>query len=101
MWEGERLVEVLAGPATFDVPSPASGVWPRSVAGKDDRVEAGFVLGPVATADLAADGSRTDLESAIAGKNRCSVALYDMTTLYATSAGTILLSGAGRTGTFS
>ena len=25
VWEGERLVEVLVGPATFDVPSPVSG----------------------------------------------------------------------------
>ena len=25
VWEGERLVEVLVGPATFDVPAPATG----------------------------------------------------------------------------
>ena len=25
VWEGERLVEVLVGPATFDVPSPVTG----------------------------------------------------------------------------
>src|SRR6185312_12518554 len=26
VWEGERLVEILAGPATFDVPAPADGL---------------------------------------------------------------------------
>jgi pyruvate/2-oxoglutarate dehydrogenase complex dihydrolipoamide acyltransferase (E2) component len=49
VWEGERLVEVLVGPATFDVPSPATGRLARIRRLPDDRVEAGSVLGLVAT----------------------------------------------------
>jgi len=48
VWEGERLVEVLVGPATFDVPSPATGRLARIHRLEDDRVEAGSVLGLVA-----------------------------------------------------
>ena len=51
VWEGERLVEVLAGPATFDVPAPASGRLARIHGREDDRVEPGFVLGLIATMD--------------------------------------------------
>ena len=29
VWEGERLVEVLAGPATFDVPAPVTNITLR------------------------------------------------------------------------
>jgi pyruvate/2-oxoglutarate dehydrogenase complex dihydrolipoamide acyltransferase (E2) component len=48
VWEGERLVEVVVGPATFDVPSPATGRLARIHRLPDDRVEAGSVLGLVA-----------------------------------------------------
>jgi pyruvate/2-oxoglutarate dehydrogenase complex dihydrolipoamide acyltransferase (E2) component len=48
VWEGERLVEVLVGPATFDVPSPVSGRLAQIHGLEDDRVEAGSVLGMVA-----------------------------------------------------
>jgi pyruvate/2-oxoglutarate dehydrogenase complex dihydrolipoamide acyltransferase (E2) component len=48
VWEGERLVEVLVGPATFDVPSPVTGRLARIHYLEDDRVEAGSVLGLVA-----------------------------------------------------
>jgi pyruvate/2-oxoglutarate dehydrogenase complex dihydrolipoamide acyltransferase (E2) component len=68
VWEGERLVEVLAGPATFDVPSPVSGRLAEIRGLEDDRVEAGFVLGLVATADLAADGPLTDPERGLRGE---------------------------------
>ncbi len=51
VWEGERLVEVLIGPATFDVPSPVSGRLTEIRGLEDDRVEPGFVLGWVTTAD--------------------------------------------------
>jgi pyruvate/2-oxoglutarate dehydrogenase complex dihydrolipoamide acyltransferase (E2) component len=64
VWEGERLVEVLAGPATFDVPSPVSGRLAEIRGLEDDRVEAGFVLGLVATAD----SPRTDSESGLRGE---------------------------------
>ncbi len=56
VWEGERLVEVLVGPATFDVPSPASGHLAEIHGEEDDRVMAGAVLGMVATADDDANG---------------------------------------------
>jgi len=48
VWEGERLVEVLVGPATFDVASPVTGRLARIDRLEDDRVEAGSVLGVVA-----------------------------------------------------
>jgi pyruvate/2-oxoglutarate dehydrogenase complex dihydrolipoamide acyltransferase (E2) component len=51
VWEGERLVEVLVGPATFDVPSPVSGRLAEIRGREDDRVEPGAVLGLIATAD--------------------------------------------------
>ena len=62
VWEGERLVEVLVGPATFDVSSPVSGRLAEIHGWEDDRVEPGSVLGLVATADDdASDGA--DLET--------------------------------------
>ncbi len=59
VWEGERLVEVLVGPATFDVPSPVTGRLTEIRGLEDDRVEAGSILGLVATADEEpGDGAR-------------------------------------------
>jgi pyruvate/2-oxoglutarate dehydrogenase complex dihydrolipoamide acyltransferase (E2) component len=49
VWEGDRLVEVLVGPATFDVSSPASGRLAEIHGWEDDRVTPGAVLGLVAT----------------------------------------------------
>ena len=60
VWEGDRLVEVLVGPATFDVPSPVSGRLAEINGQEDDRVEAGSVLGLVATADPGAGGHEPD-----------------------------------------
>lgn len=51
VWEGERLVEVLAGPATFDVPAPATGRLVKILGREDDRVTPGSVLGLVAPSD--------------------------------------------------
>jgi pyruvate/2-oxoglutarate dehydrogenase complex dihydrolipoamide acyltransferase (E2) component len=51
VWEGERLVEVLVGPATFDVSSPVSGRLAEIHGQEDDRVEAGSVLGLIATTE--------------------------------------------------
>jgi len=48
VWEGDRLVEVLVGPATFDVPSPSSGRLAAIHGLEDDRVTPGSVLGLVA-----------------------------------------------------
>jgi pyruvate/2-oxoglutarate dehydrogenase complex dihydrolipoamide acyltransferase (E2) component len=51
VWEGDRLVEVLVGPATFDVSAPVSGRLAEIHGWEDDRVEPGSVLCLVATAD--------------------------------------------------
>ncbi len=56
VWEGERLVEVLAGPATFDVPAPVTGRLVKIHGREDDRVEPGSVLGLVAPTDEDASG---------------------------------------------
>jgi pyruvate/2-oxoglutarate dehydrogenase complex dihydrolipoamide acyltransferase (E2) component len=47
VFEGDRLVEVLVGGATFDVPSPATGRLSERRALPNDRLEAGQVLGLV------------------------------------------------------
>jgi pyruvate/2-oxoglutarate dehydrogenase complex dihydrolipoamide acyltransferase (E2) component len=51
VWEGERLVEVLVGPATFDVPAPATGRLAEIRIREDDQVEPGGLLGYVAIHD--------------------------------------------------
>ena len=56
VWEGERLVEVLVGPATFDVPAPVTGRLAEIHGREDDRVEPGSVLGLVATTEEDAAG---------------------------------------------
>ncbi len=56
VWEGDRLVEVLVGPATFDVSSPVSGRLAEIHGWEDDRVVPGSVLGLVATAEDEATG---------------------------------------------
>jgi pyruvate/2-oxoglutarate dehydrogenase complex dihydrolipoamide acyltransferase (E2) component len=49
--EGDRLVEVLAGGATIDLPSPATGRLVETLVGEDDTVTAGAVLGIIETED--------------------------------------------------
>ena len=51
VWEGDRLVEVLVGPATFDVPAPTTGRLAEIRGDEDDRVRPGDVLGLVAVQD--------------------------------------------------
>ena len=55
VWEGDRLVEVLVGPATFDVPSPTTGRLAEIRGREDDLVVPGAVLGLVAANE---DGDR-------------------------------------------
>src|SRR5215468_2736526 len=50
-WEGDRLVEVLVGPATFDVPAPTTGRLAEIRGLEDDRVTPGDVLGLVAVVE--------------------------------------------------
>lgn len=45
--EGDRLVELLIGEITFDVPSPASGVLNRVIAEPDEAVAPGAILGEI------------------------------------------------------
>lgn len=51
VWEGDRLVEVLVGPATFDVPAPTTGRLAEIRGAEDDRVRPGAILGLVAVAE--------------------------------------------------
>src|SRR5436190_4777326 len=51
VYEGDRLVEVLVGPATFDVPAPTTGRLAEIRGEEDDRVEPGAVLGLVAVTE--------------------------------------------------
>lgn len=45
--EGDRLIEVVVGGATFDVPAPASGRLAEKQALPDDPLRPGQVLGLV------------------------------------------------------
>ena len=69
VWEGERLVEVLAGPATFDVPSPVTGHLAEIRGREDDRVAAGCVLGLVAATEEDATDSEGDPADACDGRD--------------------------------
>ena len=91
VWEGERLVEVLVGPATFDVPSPVSGRLAEIRGLEDDRVEAGSVLGLVATADdgcTRGPGASRSPERPVRGGTAVK-SPHDMTTFHERSAGVI------------
>ncbi len=56
VWEGDRLVEVLVGSATFDVSAPATGRLAAIHGQEDDRVLPGSVLGFLAVAEEDGDG---------------------------------------------
>ena len=49
--EGDRLVEILAGSVTFDVPSPASGRLVELRVAEEDAVHCGDVLALVEVQD--------------------------------------------------
>jgi pyruvate/2-oxoglutarate dehydrogenase complex dihydrolipoamide acyltransferase (E2) component len=57
VFEGDRLVEVLVGAATFDVSAPVSGRLTEIREREDDQVASGAVLGLVATAEESGDVS--------------------------------------------
>ena len=69
VWEGDRLVEVLVGPATFDVPAPSTGRLAEIHGQEDDRVTPGTVLGLVAVME---DGDGDD-----SARRRRAVAHHD------------------------
>lgn len=60
VFEGDRLVEVLVGPATFDVSAPKTGRLAEIRGREDDRVWPGTVLGILAVTDDDDDGPVTD-----------------------------------------
>jgi len=45
--EGDRLLEIVAGSATVDLPAPASGVLRETTVGEDERLIVGQVLGVI------------------------------------------------------
>ena len=47
VYAGDRLVEILAGGATFDVPSPTTGQFVEKLALPDDSLQPGQILGMV------------------------------------------------------
>ena len=47
VYAGDRLVEVLVGGATFEVPSPTTGILAEKWAFPDERLTPGQVLGVV------------------------------------------------------
>jgi pyruvate/2-oxoglutarate dehydrogenase complex dihydrolipoamide acyltransferase (E2) component len=55
VWEGDRLVEVLVGPATFDVPAPTTGRLAEIRGREDDHVRPGAVLGLLAVEEADPD----------------------------------------------
>jgi pyruvate/2-oxoglutarate dehydrogenase complex dihydrolipoamide acyltransferase (E2) component len=55
VFEGDRLVEVLAPCATFDVAAPASGVLVECRAWHPDRLVPGQVLGVIQKSDFLPD----------------------------------------------
>ncbi|HEX4143026.1 MAG TPA: lipoyl domain-containing protein [Pirellulales bacterium] len=54
--EGDRLLEVLAGSVTVDLPAPASGILSEQLVGEDDELHVGQVLA-IVTACAADDES--------------------------------------------
>jgi pyruvate/2-oxoglutarate dehydrogenase complex dihydrolipoamide acyltransferase (E2) component len=60
VWEGERLVEVLVGPATFDVPAPATGRLVEIRLREDAPILPGAMLGCIAVLDEDSDDESKD-----------------------------------------
>jgi pyruvate/2-oxoglutarate dehydrogenase complex dihydrolipoamide acyltransferase (E2) component len=48
---GDRLVEILVGSATVDLPAPASGIWRQSPLGEDEPIATGQLLGTIEVAN--------------------------------------------------
>ena len=44
---GEPVVEILAGPATVDLPAPVDGVLAKKLVGEDETVTVGQTLGSI------------------------------------------------------
>jgi 2-oxoglutarate dehydrogenase E2 component (dihydrolipoamide succinyltransferase) len=46
---GDPIVEVLAGPATIDLPSPADGILVKKLVGEDESAAVGQALAVIET----------------------------------------------------
>ena len=46
--EGDRLLELIAGSITIDLPAPASGILVETRVTEDDPLEVGQILGTIA-----------------------------------------------------
>ncbi len=57
VYEGDRLVEILLGGATFDVPAPATGRLAVKHALPNDRLRPGQVLGIVEVEEASEAGA--------------------------------------------
>ena len=53
--EGDRLVEILAGPVTFDISAPTTGRLVQVRLAEDDVVHTGDILGLVETDEEVAE----------------------------------------------
>ena len=53
--EGDRLVEILAGPVTFDISAPTTGRLVQVRLAEDDVVHTGDILGLVETEEEVAE----------------------------------------------
>ena len=49
--EGDRLLEVLFGGASVDLPAPASGILVQTLVGEDDVLSVGQTLGVIAESE--------------------------------------------------
>ncbi len=49
--EGDRLIEILAGAATIDLPAPASGVLADTFVVEDETLHVGQLLGVIVADD--------------------------------------------------
>jgi hypothetical protein len=48
--EGDRILEIVAGSATVDLPAPASGMLQETFVAEDDRISVGQELGAIMVA---------------------------------------------------
>jgi pyruvate/2-oxoglutarate dehydrogenase complex dihydrolipoamide acyltransferase (E2) component len=62
VYEGDRLVELLVGGATFDISSPATGRLSEILAHPDDVLQTGQVLGFVETDKQVGDENQGEIE---------------------------------------
>ena len=106
VWEGDRLVEVLVGPATFDVPAPATGRLAEIRVREDDTRRSRGPAGQIAEIEEDGDGEtggRIGVQAAATmaatrGRAPAVRSSPHMTTIHERSAGVIPFRGEGDRG---